>query len=98
VLILLNWGLFKLFSLQELLGRTSGFSVDKNELGAKTLQTIDFFLFVYFYVHLFTCAYIVWVISSPSHSPPPFPPSPPSVSGKSPSALITDFVEEKTYA
>jgi hypothetical protein len=46
-----------------------------------------FFLFLFF-VHLFTCAYIVWVISPRC--------LPPSVSGRSCSALITDFVEEKT--
>jgi hypothetical protein len=48
-------------------------------------------------VHLFTCAYIVWVISPPC-PPPPLLPLPSSVSGRSHSALITDFVEEKTYA
>jgi hypothetical protein len=47
-------------------------------------------------VHLFTCAYIVWVISPPCPLLPPFPPLSPSVSGRSHSALITDFVEEKT--
>jgi hypothetical protein len=46
----------------------------------------------YFIVHLFTCAYIVWVISPPCPLLPPFPPS--SVSGRSCSALIIDFVEE----
>jgi hypothetical protein len=46
-------------------------------------------------VHLFTYAYIVWVISPPCPRPPPFPPAP-SVPGRSRSALITDFVEEKT--
>jgi hypothetical protein len=43
-------------------------------------------------VHLFTCAYIVWVISLPC-LPSPLPSS---VSGRSHSALVTDFVEEKT--
>jgi hypothetical protein len=54
-----------------------------------------FNLFIYFFVHLFTCAYIVWVISPPCPPPPLFP-LPPSVSGRSRSALISDFVEEKT--
>jgi hypothetical protein len=48
-------------------------------------EDLDLFLF---FVHLFTCAYIVWVISPRC--------LPPSVSGRSCSALITDFVEEKT--
>jgi hypothetical protein len=43
-----------------------------------------------FFVHLFTCAYIVWVISPPCPSPPP-PPLPSSVSGRSCSALVTDL-------
>jgi hypothetical protein len=52
-------------------------------------------------VHLFICAYIVWVISPPAPSPNfPLFPQPfslsPSVPGRSHSALITDFVEEKT--
>jgi hypothetical protein len=46
-------------------------------------------------VHLFTCAYIVWVISPPCPLLPPFPPLSPSVSGRSHSALITDFVEKR---
>jgi hypothetical protein len=45
--------------------------------------------FIYLFVHLFTCAYIVWIIL-------PFCPLPHSVLGRSCSALITDFVEEKT--
>jgi hypothetical protein len=55
-----------------------------------------FLLFIYFFVHLFTCAYIVWVIALPCPPPLLFPP--PSVLGRSRSALTTDFVEEKTYA
>jgi hypothetical protein len=31
----------------------------------------------FFVVHLFTCAYVVWVISPPCPPPPPFPPFPP---------------------
>jgi hypothetical protein len=49
-------------------------------------------------VYLFTCAYIVWVISPPCPLPPFFLLSPPQFSGRSCSALITDFVEERTYA
>jgi hypothetical protein len=56
------------------------------------IQIVNYFFVV---VHLFTCAYIVWVISLPC--PPPHPsPLPASVSGRSRSALVTDFVEEKT--
>jgi hypothetical protein len=50
-----------------------------------------FFLIIY----LFTCAYIVWVISPPFSLPYPLPPSP-SFSGRTCSALISNFVEEKT--
>jgi hypothetical protein len=39
-------------------------------------------------IHLFTCAYIVWSFL-------PLPPQP-SLPGRSCSALITNFVEEKT--
>jgi hypothetical protein len=41
-----------------------------------SMETVFIYLFIYlFFVHLFTCAYIVWVISPPC-PPPPFPPSP----------------------
>jgi hypothetical protein len=56
---------------------------------ALTICQVPFFVVV----HLFTCAYIVWVISPPC-SPPLL--HLPSVSGRSRSALVTDFVEEKT--
>jgi hypothetical protein len=35
------------------------------------------FCFLFFIIHLFMCAYIVWVISSPWLLPPPFPSFPP---------------------
>jgi hypothetical protein len=50
----------------------------------------------FFVVYLFTCAYIVWVISPPCLLPH-LPPLPSSVSGGSCSALIADFVEKRTY-
>jgi hypothetical protein len=37
-----------------------------------TMETLFFFI-----IHLFTCAYIVWVISPLSPRPPPFLPLPP---------------------
>jgi hypothetical protein len=40
----------------------------------------------FFIIHLFTCAYIVWVI---------YPPSPPPLAGTTCSALTSNFVEEK---
>jgi hypothetical protein len=52
----------------------------------------------FFFIHLFTCAYIVWV-NSPPNPPTPVPtlfPHPPSLPGKTCSALISNFVEEKT--
>jgi hypothetical protein len=48
-----------------------------------------------FIIHLFTCACIVWVISPPCPPHPPFPP-PPLLAGRTCSALISNFVEEKT--
>jgi hypothetical protein len=41
---------------------------------------LSFFFFslkIFFIIHLFTRAYIVWVISPPYPPPTPFPPSPP---------------------
>jgi hypothetical protein len=52
----------------------------------------DFF----FIIHLFTCVYIVWVISPTCPSPPPSPPLLPSLPGRTCSALVSNFVEEKT--
>jgi hypothetical protein len=53
---------------------------------------LKFILFIY----LFTCAYIgSFLHPAPSPTLSAFPSS---VSGKSRSALVTDFVEEKTYA
>jgi hypothetical protein len=49
-----------------------------------------------FFFHLFTCAYIVWVISSPCSLPPPSSPDFPLLPGRTCSALISNFVEEKT--
>jgi hypothetical protein len=45
------------------------------------------------FIHLFTCAYIVWVISPPTLSL-----LLPSVPGRSCSAFVTSFVEEKRQA
>jgi hypothetical protein len=53
---------------------------------------LSFFLFL---IHLFTCAFIVWAISPPYPLPHPLPP-PPSLPGRTCSALISNFVEEKT--
>jgi hypothetical protein len=41
------------------------------------LVKILFIFYFILFVHLFTCAYIVWVISPPCPPPPPFPCSPP---------------------
>jgi hypothetical protein len=49
-----------------------------------------------FFIHLFTCAHIVWAISPPYHPLPPYPPPTPSLPGRTCSALISNFVEEKT--
>jgi hypothetical protein len=46
--------------------------------------------FLNFFTHLFICAYIVWAIS------PPCPIPPPSLPGRTCSALFSNFVEEKT--
>jgi hypothetical protein len=51
---------------------------------------LDFF----FTIHLFTCAYIVWVISPSSLHPLPLPP-PLSLSGRTCSALFSSSVEEQ---
>jgi hypothetical protein len=40
------------------------------------------FKYLFIFVHLFTCAYIVWVISPPCHPSPPFPYPPTSLPGK----------------
>jgi hypothetical protein len=55
-----------------------------------------FLFYMYIFIHLFTCAYIVWVISPPVTLPHHLFPLPPSVPGRSCYALITNFVEEKT--
>jgi hypothetical protein len=49
-----------------------------------------------FFIHLFTCAYIVWAISSPCSLPPPSPSPPPSRPDRTCSALFSNFVDEKT--
>jgi hypothetical protein len=54
------------------------------------------FIYLFFIIHLFTCAYIVWVISSPCLPPPTSPLLPPSLPGRTCSAFISNFVEEKT--
>jgi hypothetical protein len=50
------------------------------------------FLFIYSYVHTQT---MVWVISPPAHTPSLSPPHP-LLPGRTCSALISNFVEEKT--
>jgi hypothetical protein len=45
-------------------------------------------------IHLFTCVYIVWVIAPPYRPPPPSPR--PTLPGRTCSALISNFIEEKT--
>jgi hypothetical protein len=53
-------------------------------------------LSLFFIIHLFTCAYIVSFLPPASLPPPsPFSPLPP---GRTCSALISNFVEEKTQA
>jgi hypothetical protein len=54
-----------------------------------------FFFLLLFLIHLFTCVYIVWVISP--HCSPALPshPFPTSLPGRTCSALISNFVEEK---
>jgi hypothetical protein len=54
------------------------------------------YLFYYYYYYLFTCAYIVWVISPLCPLPPTFYPRAPSFPGRTCSALISNFAEEKT--
>jgi hypothetical protein len=51
--------------------------------------------FFFLIIHLFTCAYIVWVISPPCPPSLPSPLLPHSVPGRSCSAFMTNFVEEK---
>jgi hypothetical protein len=57
-------------------------------------------LFLKYFIHLFTCVYITWTISSPcplpptpSLSPPPLP-----LPSRICSALVSNFVEEKTLS
>jgi hypothetical protein len=52
---------------------------------------------LFFIIHLFTYACIVWVISSSYPLPDPLPTFP-LIPGRSCSAFITNFVEEKTQA
>jgi hypothetical protein len=47
------------------------------------------------FIHLFTCAYIVWAIPP---LPPPSPLHPSLLPGRACSALISNFFEEKTKA
>jgi hypothetical protein len=80
----------------------------KQELGCPALEVVyfpvphflSFILFIYifiylFIIHLFTCMYIVWVISPPCPLPSPSPPLPHLLSGRTCSAPIFNFVEEK---
>jgi hypothetical protein len=55
-----------------------------------TRLTISFFIII----HLFTCAYIVWVISPPLLPAPTRPFSPPLLPGRTCSAPISNFVGE----
>jgi hypothetical protein len=52
--------------------------------------------FFFFFIHIFICAYIVWVISPHCPSHPPSLPHHPSLPGRTFSALFSNFVEEKT--
>jgi hypothetical protein len=62
--------------------------------------TIPSFFFVFFYSFIHMCIHCLGYFSTLPHSPTisPLPPLPPSVPGRSSSALITNFVEEKTHA
>jgi hypothetical protein len=57
----------------------------------------DHFLF-YFFIHLFICAYIFLSHLSPVPSTPSLSPRTPSLPGRTCSAFISNFVEEKTKA
>jgi hypothetical protein len=50
----------------------------------------------FFIIHSFTCAYIVWVIFSCCSPLSPSPCLLPSLLGRTCSALISNFIEEKT--
>jgi hypothetical protein len=60
-------------------------------------QEFIFFIIFSINIHLFTCAYIVCVISPPDSLLHPLPRSLPlSLPGRTCSAFISNFVEEKT--
>jgi hypothetical protein len=61
---------------------------------AITIEVMKYFFNIHFFIHLFTCAYIVWVISPLFPLPPFSPPLFPSLPGRTCSALISNFVEE----
>jgi hypothetical protein len=63
-----------------------------NEKNLKRKGTYIFIQAHLHHGHLFTCAYIIWVISPPCPLPPTFSPSLP---GRTCSALFSNFVEEK---
>jgi hypothetical protein len=48
-----------------------------------TMRDMFFFFLKKFFISLFLCAYIVWAISSPYPSPPPFPLNPPHFEAES---------------
>jgi hypothetical protein len=64
-------------------------------LGSKGAEPTGAF-FKNIFIHLFTCAYIFWTSPSPCPLPSPYPPHPPLLPGRTCSALISNFVEEKT--
>jgi hypothetical protein len=74
--------------------------VPKTFSGSNNVITVTLPLYLHFsfffkIIHLFTCAYIGWVISPPCPSPPLLPPSP-LLPGRNCSALISNLVEKKT--
>jgi hypothetical protein len=54
------------------------------------------FFFFLIFIFLFNCAYIIWVISPPYPLSPSSLVHPPSLPGRISSALISNFVDEKT--
>jgi hypothetical protein len=59
------------------------------------VNCVFYFLF-FIFIHLFTRAYILWDISPPYLLPSPSPIHPPLLPCRICSALISNFVEEKT--
>jgi hypothetical protein len=55
------------------------------------IHVLSYFIF---FIHLFTCAYIVWAISPHYPTPPPSPHHPSLLPDRNCSAFISNFVEE----